>query len=211
VLVNNAGYSLTGPVEAVSLEAARAQFETNFFGLARLTQLVLPAMREQRWGRVVNISSMGGRFAFPGGGYYHASKHAVEGMSDALRYELRPFGVDVVLVEPGPVRTEFADTAIATISGGSRPYEEYSRRLAARYRAAYEGPESRLSITAERVADVVLAAVVARRPRSRYPVGVLARGLIGLRRVLPAPVFDSILTRSFPVPRPDPRPGPPPA
>ena len=101
VLVNNAGYSLSGAVESVPLEDARRQFETNVFGLARLTQLVLPGMRRQGCGRVVNVSSMGGRLTFPGGGWYHASKHAVEALSDALRFEVQGFGIDVVVIEPG--------------------------------------------------------------------------------------------------------------
>src|SRR4051812_10855286 len=122
VLVSNAGYALQGPVETTPMSEARAQFETNVFGLVRLAQLVLPGMRAQGWGRLVNISSMGGRFTFPGGGFYHASKHAVEAISDALRYELAPFGVAVVLVEPGPVSTAFGGTAVATI--GAEPAED---------------------------------------------------------------------------------------
>src|SRR5207302_8923943 len=103
VLVNNAGYGLHGAVEEADLADVRRQFETNVFGLARLTQLVLPGMRRQGWGRIINVSSMGGRLTFPGGGYYHATKHAVEAISDALRFEVRPFGIDVVVIEPGPI------------------------------------------------------------------------------------------------------------
>jgi NAD(P)-dependent dehydrogenase (short-subunit alcohol dehydrogenase family) len=101
VLVNNAGYSQSGAVESVPMDRARAQFETNVFGLLRMCQLTLPGMREQGWGKVVNIGSMGGRFTFPGGGLYHATKYALEALSDALRFEVRGFGVDVVLIEPG--------------------------------------------------------------------------------------------------------------
>src|SRR5947207_4434609 len=111
-LVNNAGYGEYGPVEEVPLDAARKEFETNVFGLARMAQLVLPGMRRQRRGRIVNVGSMGGRFTFPGGGWYHASKYAVEALSDALRFEVRPFGVAVVLIEPGTIRTRFAETAV---------------------------------------------------------------------------------------------------
>src|SRR5450756_99005 len=102
-LINNAGFAEYGPIEESDLDRVRAMFDTNVFGLARLTQLVLPAMRRARSGRIVNIGSMGGRMTFPIGGYYHATKYAVEAISDALRVEVKPFGIDVILVEPGPV------------------------------------------------------------------------------------------------------------
>src|SRR6478736_2075909 len=111
VLVNNAGYSQSGAVESVPMDAVRRQFETNVFGLVRMCQLVLPAMRRQRWGRIVNVSSMGGRLVFPGGGFYHGTKYAVEAISDALRFEVKGFGVDVILIEPGLIKTEFGETA----------------------------------------------------------------------------------------------------
>jgi NADP-dependent 3-hydroxy acid dehydrogenase YdfG len=116
VLVNNAGYSQSGAIETVSLDAVRRQFETNVFGLVRLTQLVLPKMRAQRWGKIVNVGSMGGRLSFPGAGAYHATKHALEAISDAMRYELRGFGIDVILLEPGLITTEFGETASASIA-----------------------------------------------------------------------------------------------
>ncbi len=116
VLVNNAGYSQGGPIEQVPLEAVRRQFETNVFGLIALTQLVLPAMRAQHWGKVVNVGSMGGKLTLPGGGLYHATKHSLEAISDALRFEVRGFGVDVVLIEPGLITTEFGKTAAATVN-----------------------------------------------------------------------------------------------
>ena len=109
VLVNNAGYSQSGAIETVPMDAVRRQFETNVFGLVRLTQLVLPKMRAQRWGKIVNVGSMGGRLTFPGAGHYHATKHALEAISDALRFELRGFGIDVILLEPGLITTEFGD------------------------------------------------------------------------------------------------------
>src|SRR5262245_150429 len=114
-LVNNAGYGSEGPVEEVPMEEVRRQFETNVFGLARMCQLVLPGMRRQGHGRIVNLSSMGGRMTLPGGGFYHATKYAVEAISDALRFEVRGFGVDVVVIEPGAIKTEFGHTAIAKI------------------------------------------------------------------------------------------------
>jgi len=116
VLINNAGYSQSGAIETVPLEAVRRQFDTNVFGLARLTQLVLPRMRDQRWGKIVNLGSMGGRLVFPGGGWYHATKHALEAISDALRFEVRGFGIDVILLEPGLITTEFGNAAVASMS-----------------------------------------------------------------------------------------------
>jgi NAD(P)-dependent dehydrogenase (short-subunit alcohol dehydrogenase family) len=210
VLVNNAGYALQGPVETTPLDDARAQFETNVFGMVRLTQLALPGMRAQGWGRVVNVSSMGGRFTFPGGGFYHASKHAVEAVSDALRYEVGPFGVAVVLVEPGPVSTAFGDTAVGTIDAapgkvpgeGEDAYEEFRRALAVRYAQAYDGSRMRLASSPDAVATVIVRAVRVRRPRARYTVGPVAKTMIGLRRFAPSPVFDAVIRNSFPVPEP---------
>jgi NAD(P)-dependent dehydrogenase (short-subunit alcohol dehydrogenase family) len=132
-LVNNAGYGQEGAVEDVPVGELRRQFETNLFGLHRLTQLVLPGMREQGWGRVVNVSSMGGKLTFPGGGVYHASKHALEALSDALRYELRSFGVDVVVIEPGLVKTRFGATSVGAIHAVSRdasPYRDFNAGVA---------------------------------------------------------------------------------
>ena len=122
VLINNAGYSQSGAIEEVPMEKVRRQFETNVFGLVRMCQLALPGMREQGFGKIVNLSSMGGRLTFPGGGFYHASKHAVEAVSDALRFEVRDFGVDVVVIEPGLIRTGFAQTAVGSMGEGSGPY-----------------------------------------------------------------------------------------
>ena len=133
VLVNNAGYSQSGPIEEVPIDAVRRQFETNVFGLMRLCQLVLPAMRAQRWGKIVNVSSMGGKLVFPGGGAYHATKHAVEALSDALRFEVRNFGIGVSIVEPGLIKTEFAHAAANAIDEGTTsdgPYASFNREVA---------------------------------------------------------------------------------
>src|SRR3989475_3446527 len=133
LLVNNAGYGQEGPFEEVPMAEVRRQFETNVFGLVRLTQLVLPAMRRQRWGRIVNLSSMGGRLTLPGGAFYHATKYAVEALSDALRFEVRPFGIDVVVIEPGPIKTRFGDTAIESVKGlgaSGSPYAAFYALLA---------------------------------------------------------------------------------
>src|SRR4051812_5270608 len=115
VLVNNAGFSQSGAVETVPLDKVRAQFETNVFGLIRMCQLALPGMRRQRWGKIVNVSSMGGKLVFPGGGLYHGTKFAVEAVSDALRFEVAGYGVDVVIVEPGLIVTNFGDAAAGSV------------------------------------------------------------------------------------------------
>ena len=143
VLINNAGYSQSGAIETVPLDAVRRQFETNVFGLVRLTQLVLPKMREQRWGKIVNVGSMGGRLSFPGGGHYHATKHALEAISDALRFELRGFGIDVILLEPGLITTEFGETAASmtdVASSGADPYATFNATVGAVTKGAYDGP-----------------------------------------------------------------------
>jgi len=200
VLVNNAGYGMQAPVEEADLDAVRRQFETNVFGLVRLTQLVLSGMRERGHGRIINISSMGGRLTFPGGGFYHATKHAVEAISDALRLEVAGFGIQVVLVEPGPVLTEFGNTTVATIAGDSGPYAEFKQRLGQRLNAAYDGRRSNLASTAEAVAETIVKAAQARRPRARYLVGPMAHALVTTKRVLPDRAFDALIRSQYPTP-----------
>jgi NAD(P)-dependent dehydrogenase (short-subunit alcohol dehydrogenase family) len=200
VLINNAGYGQEGVVEEVPMEVVRRQFETNVFGLTRLTQLVLPGMRRQGWGKIVNLSSMGGRLTFPGGGFYHATKHAVEALSDALRFEVKPFGVDVIVVEPGPIKTAFGDTAVASLDHsepGESPYRAFNAVVAQRIRDAYEGPLASFAAGPEAVAAVIEKAITARRPRTRYPVTVAARTLMALRRWLPDRAFDAFLRTQF--------------
>src|SRR5438552_10412261 len=151
VLVNNAGYGQEGAFELVPMDEVRRQFETNVFGLTRLTQLVLPGMRRQGWGRIVNLSSMGGKLTFPGGAFYHATKYAVEAISDALRFEVQGFGIDVIVIEPGPIKTEFGDTAIARVAalgGPASPYTEFLDVLQRQIRDAYEGPMGKLAADA---------------------------------------------------------------
>ena len=199
VLVNNAGFSQSGAVERVPLDRARLQFETNFFGPARLTQLVLPGMRAQRWGKVVNISSMGGRLTFPGGGYYHATKYALEALSDALRFEVAGFGVDVVLVEPGFIRTGFSEAAAASIDpGGDDPYRDFTAGVLASTQSVYRrGMLARLGGDPDDVAGVVVEAVTTDKPRARYPVTASARLLHALRWALPDRAWDAFLARPF--------------
>src|SRR5437588_298487 len=153
VLVKNAGYSQSGAVEAIPVEQVRGQFETNVFGLIRMCQLVLPGMREQGWGKVVNIGSMGGRLTFPGGGIYHATKYAVEALSDALRFEVRGFGVDVILVEPGLIVTNFGEVASASVeaAGEDGPYTDFNHKVAKITEGAYNGPMAKLGAGPEAV------------------------------------------------------------
>jgi NAD(P)-dependent dehydrogenase (short-subunit alcohol dehydrogenase family) len=205
VLVNNAGYGQEGAVEEVPIESVRRQFETNVIGLTRLVQLVLPGMRRQHWGKIVNLSSMGGKLVFPGGGFYHATKHAVEALSDALRFEVQGFGVDVIVIEPGPIKTRFGDTAvesIAALGGPQSPYAAFNSVLAQRIRDAYEGPLAKATaVGPEAVARVIERAITARRPRTRYPVTAAARVMMGLRRWLPDRAFDGVMRTQFTQPR----------
>ncbi|HZU60972.1 MAG TPA: oxidoreductase [Solirubrobacteraceae bacterium] len=203
VLVNNAGYSQSGAVESVPIERARAQFETNVFGLLRMCQLVLPGMRAQRWGKVVNVSSMGGRLTFPGGGLYHASKYAVEALSDALRFEVKGFGIDVIVIEPGLIITQFGDVAAGSVQqtadGGA--YAEFNRKVAQVTEGAYKGPMAKLGAGPEAVAATIARAIQARRPKARYPVTASARVMIGQRRIMPDRLWDIAMRSQFPQPR----------
>ena len=203
VLVNNAGYSQSGAVEAVAMEKVRRQFETNFFGLARMCQLVLPGMRRQGYGRIVNLSSMGGKLTFPGAGYYHASKHAVEALSDALRFEVAGFGIKVSVLEPGLIRTGFADTAVGSMDGsdGEDPYAGFEEAVARATAENYErGPFARLGGGPEAVAEAIDHAVSVRSPRSRYAVTPSARLFLRLRRLLPDRAWDAALRTIYPQP-----------
>jgi NAD(P)-dependent dehydrogenase (short-subunit alcohol dehydrogenase family) len=202
VLINNAGYSQSGAVEEVPMEKVRRQFETNVFGLARMCQLVLPGMRGQGFGRIVNLSSMGGRLTLPGGGYYHATKHAVEAISDALRFEVRGFGVEVVVIEPGLIRTGFAETAVDSIGEDrSGPYAGFDKGVARVTRDNYEGgPLARLGGGPEAVAETMERAISDARPRARYTVTPSARLLISARRLLPDRAWDGLVGFFYPRP-----------
>jgi NAD(P)-dependent dehydrogenase (short-subunit alcohol dehydrogenase family) len=201
-LVNNAGYSQSGAVEAVPMEKVRAQFETNVFGLVRMCQLVLPGMRRQGYGRIVNLSSMGGKLTFPGAGFYHASKYAVEAVSDALRYEVEGFGIKVSIIEPGLIRTGFADAAVGSMDNeDDGPYAGFDEAVARATTENYEqGPISRLAGEPEAVAGAIEHAISASSPRSRYAVTPSAHLLIGLRRLLPDGAWDAALRTTYPQP-----------
>jgi NAD(P)-dependent dehydrogenase (short-subunit alcohol dehydrogenase family) len=197
VLVNNAGYGSLGALEDVPMAEARRQFDVNLFGLARLTQLVLPYLREQRSGHIINISSVGGKIYESLGGWYHATKFAVEGLSDCLRMELAPFGIHVVVIEPGAIRTEWSgiasDNLLATSGQGA--YAGQAAAIAGVLSAADNRP--RLSSPPEVIADAVARAVRARRPRTRYAVGMGAKPLIFARRVLSDRSFDRVMRLVF--------------
>jgi NAD(P)-dependent dehydrogenase (short-subunit alcohol dehydrogenase family) len=204
VLINNAGYSQSGAIEEVPMEKVRRQFETNVFGLARMCQLVLPGMRRQGFGRIVNLSSMGGKLTFPGGGFYHATKHAVEAISDALRFEVRAFGVEVVVIEPGLIRTGFAQTAVGSMgedAANNGPYAGFDAGVAEVTRENYErGPLAKLGGSPEAVAETIERAIWAARPRTRYTVTPSAKLLISTRRLLPDRAWDLLLRLFYPQP-----------
>lgn len=203
-LVNNAGYSQSGAVESVPLERVRRQFETNFFGPLELCRLVLPGMRRERRGRIVNVSSMGGRLTFPGAASYHASKYALEALSDVLRFEVAGFGIRVVLVEPGLIRTEFSSTAageLAEVSPDDGPYAGFDASVAASTVNGYErGLLARLGGEPQSVARVIERALASRSPRPRYLVTPSARLLVGLHGILPDRLWDRMLASSYPRP-----------
>nr|MBA3301212.1 SDR family NAD(P)-dependent oxidoreductase [Thermoleophilaceae bacterium] len=203
-LVNNAGYSLSGAVESVGFDEARRQFETNVFGLVRMCQLVLPGMRREGAGRIVNISSMGGKVVFPGGGFYHGTKFAVEAISDALRFEVAGFGIGVAIVEPGLIKTEFGSAAIGALNEATidhdGPYGEFNQAVAAVTAGAYTGKNARLAAAPDAVAKAIQKAIESRRPKTRYPVTAFARVIMGLRRVLPDRLFERVVGGNFPRP-----------
>ena len=202
-LVNNAGYSQSGPIELVGPSLVRRQFETNVFGPLRLTQLVLPGMRARRQGRIVNIGSMGGRLTFPGGGVYHATKHALEAISDALRFEVAGFGIQVVLVQPGLIRTSFTSAASASLeglgAGKPGPYGHFTTEVERITRESYvKGPIASLAGTPEGTAGVIERALTVKDPRARYRVTASASVLMSLRALLPDSLWDAFLARTYP-------------
>ena len=204
VLINNAGYSQSGAVESVPLDQVRRQFETNVFGLIRMCQLVLPGMRDQHWGRIVNLSSMGGRLTFPGGGLYHGSKYAVEAISDALRFEVQGFGVEVIVIEPGLIVTNFGETAAGSVGDwdGAGPYADFNRDVARAIEDVYHGPLAKLGGGPDAVAKAIAGALNSEHPKTRYPVTVSAHVMINQRRLMPDRLWDRVMRTQFPVPKP---------
>jgi NAD(P)-dependent dehydrogenase (short-subunit alcohol dehydrogenase family) len=196
LLVNNAGYGSFGALEDVPLAEARRQFEVNVFGLARLIQLVVPGMRERRTGRIVNISSIGGKIYEPLGSWYHSTKFAVEGLSDCLRIELAPFGIEVVIVEPGPILTEWNTIARESMleQSADGPYGAMARSVAATLTRA---DDPRTGTTPDVVARKIVRAATVRRPRARYAVGKGAGTILTARRLLPDTLMDVLVARAF--------------
>jgi len=193
ILINNAGYGSYGAIEDVPIEEASRQFEVNVFGLARLTQLVLPTMRENRFGKIVNITSIGGKIYTPFGGWYHATKFALEGWSDSLRLETKPFGIDVIIVEPGGIKTDWgliaADHLRKTSGNGS--YAKAANKTADTMAKSYSGEQlSNPSV----VASTILKAVTARKPKTRYHTGYGAGAILMARRILTDRMFDRVVS-----------------
>jgi NAD(P)-dependent dehydrogenase (short-subunit alcohol dehydrogenase family) len=193
VLVNCAGYGQYGAIEDVPIDLARRQMEVNLFGLARLTQLCLPHMRARKFGRIVNISSIGGKITTPLGGWYHASKFALEGWSDVLRNEVRGFGIDVIVIQPGGIETEWSGIATGEASriSGSGPYGSLVQAFVqARSKMRQAPPPSVISALLSKAVGSV-------RPRTRYAGGLLAKPLLFLRRWLPDRIFDRLIMSAF--------------
>ena len=196
VLINNAGFGLYGSVEDIPLDDARYQFEVNLFGLAHLTQLVLPHMRAQGAGRIVNISSMGGRIFTPFGAWYHATKHALEGWSDCLRIETAPFNIQVVLIQPGGIQTEFGQVVAGKLKkyyDGSAYQAELDRFIAlmSDTKAMSRGTEASV------LAQVFVEAATTAHPRRRYVKGAFARPLMFARKWFGDAVYEYLLRRAF--------------
>ncbi len=192
VLINNAGYAIYGAVEDTTIADAKRQFDVNIFGLANITQKVLPTMRKNRSGKIINVSSMGGKIYTPLGAWYHATKHALEGWSDCLRVELKQFGIDVVIIEPGLIKTEFGDVMTKPMleRSANGPYEDLAKSVAKSTMDTYkEGNSS----SPEVIANTMLKAVTVKTPKTRYRAGKMAKPLVFLRTYLGDKIFDKLL------------------
>jgi short-subunit dehydrogenase len=194
VLVNNAGYGSYGAIEDVPMEEAKRQFEVNIFGLARLTQLVLPKMREHNFGRIINISSMGGKIFTPFGAWYHATKHALEGWSDCLRLEVKQFGIDVSIIEPGGIKTEWGGIAAENLkkTSGQGAYADAANEAAKRTAAMYES--NRLTDPLV-IAKAILQAASSNKPKRRYLIGFGAKPAIFIRKWFGDGIYEAAITR----------------
>jgi NAD(P)-dependent dehydrogenase (short-subunit alcohol dehydrogenase family) len=202
-LINNAGYCQPGALETLPIEAVRHQFDTNVFGVLRMAQLVLPGMRKAGAGRIVNLSSMGGKLVFPGLGAYHASKYAVEALSDVLRFEVKGFGIDVVIIEPGIIRSGFVDAAITKMphGGADGPYVEFDATIPRAMKEIYEhGVLAKLGGTPDDVAKVIEDALTESSPKTRYTVTASAHLLMAQHAVMSDNLWDHFLAAQFPRP-----------
>lgn len=194
VLINNAGFGSYGAIEDVSMADARYQLDVNVFGAARLMQLVIPGMRDQHFGRIINISSIGGKLALPFGGWYHASKFALEALSDSVRNEVKPFGIDVVVIEPGGVKSEWSGIAmdnLVKVSGGTA-YAEHAGKLAAMFGQVDSKVPGPTVIT-----ELVQKAINAKKPKTRYSGGYMAKIALFMRSILPDRTFDKAMMSSL--------------
>jgi short-subunit dehydrogenase len=190
ILINNAGFGSYGTIEDVPLVDAKYQFDVNVFGLARLTQLVLPHMRKQHYGKIVNITSIGGKVATPLGGWYHASKFAVEGLSDSLRMEVKPFGIDVIVIEPGGIKSEWAGIAVENLNkvSGNSVYKDLIRQMTGALKNM-EPKNSEPSV----IAEVILKAITVKKPKTRYHAGSMSGMVLTMRKILPDKLFYKVL------------------
>lgn len=196
VLINNAGYGLFGSVEDTSIEEIKAQFETNFFGVVRVTQQVLPLMRRQNSGTIVNVSSVGGRIGLPALSAYHSTKFALEGLSESIAFELEPFGIRVVIIEPGVIRTNILNSSSSAKKAldPKSPYFSLSQKLNHNFKSMME---SESSSPPEEVAKVILQAVTSENPQLRYSVGDDAANLIHARKNMPDKEFRKMIMKNF--------------
>lgn len=196
ILINNAGYGSYGAVEDVPIEEAKRQFEVNIFGLARITQLVLPSMRKNKFGRIVNISSMGGKIYTPLGAWYHATKHALEGWSDCLRLEVKPFGIDVAIVEPGGIKTPWGTIAADNLRKNSSKgvYASFANKVADGMQKTYTDN----SLTnVDVLGNVIAKAATDKKPKTRYVKGYMAKPAIAIRKWFGDIVFDKMIMSQF--------------
>lgn len=195
ILINNAGYGVYGAIEDVDLTEAKRQFEVNLFAQARLTQLVLPYMREQRKGKIINVSSIAGKMTLPLGAWYHASKHALEAYSDALRMEVKDFGIDVIIIEPGAIKTPWGVIVGENLQDLAQDsaYQEMTEKQA-KFLLKHYTKNPFLS-TPKRVAECIYQAVVASKPKTRYLVGFGSKTIVLIKSILPDRVFDSMVKR----------------
>lgn len=198
VLINNAGFGSYGPIETVSIEDAKKQFEVNVYGVIRVTQLVIPYMRDNGYGRIINVSSAGGRVTTYLGGWYHASKYALEALSDSLRMELKEFGIEVSIIEPGGVKSNWglitADNLLK--AGKESPYEEICTKVSNVYKMMYGG-DSKLMTKPEKVAKIISKAVNKKHPKTRYLFGFGARPMLFMHCILPNKAFDYIMKKMY--------------
>ena len=198
-VVNNAGYALIGALEETPMEEIKAQFETNFFGAVRVMQAVIPIMREQKSGKIVNITSIGGRVAIPLDPIYHGTKFALEGLSESIRYELEPFGIKIILIEPGAVQSNFwknLKTAVAASASDPNNNNSAYRQLGNRMSEAFKEIVHN-TISASEVARVILQAVTSDNPEFRYVVGNDAAMILETRRNMPDRDFQDLIKKQF--------------